>query len=205
MKYDFIEIGTSNFDTLIESADDTTVGLSIEPISYYLNQLPDRANVKKLDIAVSRNNKYGFMLVYYVPERIIRARGLPDWLRGCNSVGDYHPKHTELSVRDLVQIDTVEIIPIGEIFICHDVTELDYLKIDTEGADCEIMGHLHTFLAAEPTSRYPKKIRFESNELANQGEVEMIKAEFISLGYRVTQSGYDTVLEYQKERPIKGS
>jgi hypothetical protein len=34
MKYDFIEIGTSNFDTLIEAADDTTVGLSIEPVGY---------------------------------------------------------------------------------------------------------------------------------------------------------------------------
>ena len=201
MKYDFIEIGTSNFDTLIEAADDTTVGLSIEPISYYLDQLPDRANVKKLDIAVARNNKFGFMDVYYVPERVIRARGLPDWLRGCNSVGGYHPKHIELAVRDLVQIDTVELIPIGELFICYDVTELDYLKIDTEGADCEIMGHLSEFLKTQPTTRYPKKILFESNELADPAQVEMIKAEFISLGYCVTKSGYDTVLEYKKTTP----
>lgn len=195
MKYDFIEIGTSNFDTLIEAADDTTVGLSIEPIRYYLDQLPDRACVKKLDVAVSRNNKWGSMLVYYVPERVIRARGLPDWLRGCNSVGDYHPKHIELAVRDLVQIDEVEIVPIGEIFNIHSVTELDYLKIDTEGSDCEIMQHLHDFLITEPVSRYPKKILFESNELANQQQVEYVKTDFISLGYRVTKSGYDTVLE----------
>ena len=196
MKYDFIEIGTSNFDTLIESADDTTVGISIEPIGYYLDQLPDRACVKKLEIAVSRNNMYEFMSVYYVPERTIRARGLPDWLRGCNSVGDYHPKHIELAVCDLVQVTEVEVMPIGEIFQCYDVTELDYLKIDTEGSDCKIMQHLHAFLTAEPISRYPKKILFESNELADQGEVEYIKADFITLGYRVTKSGYDTVLEY---------
>jgi len=198
MKYDFIEIGTSNFDTLIEAADEATVGLSIEPIGYYLDQLPNRANVKKLDIAVARNNKFGFMDVYYVPEQVIRARGLPDWLRGCNSVGGYHPKHIELAVRDLVQIDTVELIPIGELFICYDVTELDYLKIDTEGADCEIMQHLADFLKTEPTTRYPKKILFESNELADPAQVEMVKAEFISLGYCVAKSGYDTVLEYKK-------
>jgi hypothetical protein len=196
MKYDFIEIGTSNFDTLIETADDTTVGISIEPIGYYLDQLPDRACVKKLEIAVSHNNIYEFMSVYYVPERTIRARGLPDWLRGCNSVGDYHLKHIELAVCDLVQITEVEVMPIGEVFECYDVTELDYLKIDTEGSDCKIMQHLHTFLTTEPATRYPKKILFESNELANQGEVEYVKAEFISLGYRVTKSGYDTVLEY---------
>ena len=195
MKYDFIEIGTSNFDTLIEKATDTTVGLSIEPIRYYLDQLPVRANVKKLDIAIARDNKYGHMLVYYVPERIIRARGLPEWLRGCNTVGDYHPKHLELNARDLVKIDSVELMPIGELFKCYDVTELDYLKMDTEGSDCEIMLHFYTFLSTEPSTRYPKKILFESNELANQGQVEMVKAEFIKLGYRVTQSGYNTILE----------
>jgi hypothetical protein len=198
MKYDFIEIGTSNFDTLIEAADDTTVGLSIEPIGYYLDQLPDRACVKKLEIAVSRNNTYEFMSVYYVPERTIRARGLPDWLRGCNSVGDYHPKHIELAVRDLVQIMEVEVIPIGEVFECYDVIELDYLKIDTEGSDCEIMQHLADFLKTQPATRYPKKILFESNELANQEQVEYVKAKFIKLGYCVAKSGYDTVLEYKK-------
>jgi len=32
MKYDFVEIGTSDFDTLIEQATDTTRGISIEPV-----------------------------------------------------------------------------------------------------------------------------------------------------------------------------
>ena len=196
MKYDFIEIGTSNFDTLIEAADDDTVGISIEPIRYYLDQLPNRAGVKKLAVAISRN--HGMLPVFYIPERTIRARGLPEWLRGCNSVGDYHPKHVELMVRDLVRIDTVDIMTIRDIFDLHNVTELDYLKIDTEGADCEIMRHLSEILKTEPTTRYPKKILFETNELANQGQVEYVKAEFIKLGYCVTKSGYDTVLEYKK-------
>jgi FkbM family methyltransferase len=169
------------------------VGLSIEPIGYYLDQLPNRAGVKKLAVAISRN--HGMLPVFYIPERTIRARGLPEWLRGCNSVGDYHPKHVELMVRDLVQIDTVDVMTIADIFDLHDVTELDYLKIDTEGADCDIMLNLFKFLESEPRSRYPKKILFESNELADQQQVEHVKAEFILLGYRVTRSGYDTVLE----------
>jgi FkbM family methyltransferase len=196
MKYDFIEIGTSNFDTLIEAADDNTVGLSIEPISYYLDQLPNRAGVKKLAVAISRN--HGMLPVFYIPERTIRARGLPEWLRGCNSVGDYHPKHVELMVRDLVQIDTVDVMTIADIFDLHDVTELDYLKIDTEGADCEIMYQLNLFLEKQPKSRYPKKILFESNELAVPAEVELVKNTFVKLGYNITQAGYDTVLEYKK-------
>ena len=34
--FDFLEIGTSDFDTEIEKSDNTRVGMSIEPIKYYL-------------------------------------------------------------------------------------------------------------------------------------------------------------------------
>ena len=37
--YDFIEVGTSNFNTELEKADDTSVGLSIEPVKFYLDDL----------------------------------------------------------------------------------------------------------------------------------------------------------------------
>ena len=35
MKYDFIEIGTSDFDTLLETTTNK-IGISIEPLKYYL-------------------------------------------------------------------------------------------------------------------------------------------------------------------------
>lgn len=39
---DFIEIGTSDFDTLIESSNDNTHGISIDPVNIYLNKLPTK-------------------------------------------------------------------------------------------------------------------------------------------------------------------
>jgi Asp-tRNA(Asn)/Glu-tRNA(Gln) amidotransferase A subunit family amidase len=36
---DFIEIGTSDFWTLIETADDSTIGFSIDPLQMYLGDL----------------------------------------------------------------------------------------------------------------------------------------------------------------------
>ena len=197
MKYDFIEIGTSNFDTLIQTIDDPVVGISIEPIRYYLDQLPNRAGVTKICVAVSRDNTSGHLGVYYVPERTIRARGLPGWLRGCNCIGDYHPRHIELAVCDLVQIDTVEIVPIGEIFDKHDVTELDYLKIDTEGSDADILLHLFEYLMTKTRRNYPKKILFETNGLADSEKVEQVKSKYTGLGYTVTLSNYDTILYLQ--------
>ena len=42
MYFDFVEIGTSDFDTLIAAADQNTIGLSIEPIREYLDRLPSK-------------------------------------------------------------------------------------------------------------------------------------------------------------------
>jgi hypothetical protein len=197
MKYDFIEIGTSNFDTLIQAADDFAVGISIEPIKYYLDSLPGRANVKKLNVAVSKTDCAGQLDVYFVPESVIVANQLPAWLRGCNAVGEYHFQHTELGITDLVVKQSVPVVPIADIFNTNDVTELDYLKIDTEGSDCAIMEQLYRFLRLEPRSRWPRRILFESNELAVPAEVEQTKFNFVVMGYQVVQTGYDTVLEYK--------
>lgn len=195
MKYDFIEIGTSNFNTLIQVANSSTVGISIEPIQYYLDQLPNLPGVKKLNCAVSRTNQNEMLEVYYVTEADVVAHQLPDWLRGCNAVGEYHFQHTNLGIEHLVQKQLVPCLPIGAVFDQNDVSELEYLKIDTEGSDCAIMLHLATYLKTQPQSRYPKKIMFESNELAMPAQVEQVKKKFVGLGYRVTHAGYDTILE----------
>ena len=194
MKYDFIEIGTSNFDTLIQTAIDTATGLSIEPIKHYLDCLPNKPKVKKLNIAVSRDNTDGVLDVYYVPEDVIVAKGLPDWLKGCNSIGDYHLQHKNLNVTDLVVKQSVLMVPIADIFIEHDVTELYYLKIDTEGSDSEIMLHLYDYLKTEPSTKYPKKILFESNELSDNAQIDLVKSKFAELGYKVAYAGHDTIL-----------
>lgn len=47
MILDFIEIGTSDFDTIIQS-NTYKHGLSIEPIKYYIDRLPNKEGVKKL-------------------------------------------------------------------------------------------------------------------------------------------------------------
>jgi hypothetical protein len=195
MKYDFVEIGTSNFATLIESATDTTVGLSIEPILSYLDQLPDRPGVKKLNCAVSRTNQNEMLEVYYVTEADIIKHQLPDWLRGCNAVGEYHFQHTALEIEHLVQKHLVPCVPIGHVFDQNDISELSFLKIDTEGSDCAIMLHLAEYLKTQPVTRYPRKIMFESNELAVPAQVEQVKKKFVGLGYQITQAGYDTIVE----------
>ena len=45
MHYDFIEVGTSDFRTLIQTCGPNEIGLSIEPIKMYLDNLQTTINI----------------------------------------------------------------------------------------------------------------------------------------------------------------
>src|SRR5665811_59095 len=85
---DFIEIGTSDFDTEIEKANDDTYGISVEPVKFYLEKLPNKKNVQKLNLAISNEN--GECLIYYMSQDNIISYNFPDWVRGCSSINTYH-------------------------------------------------------------------------------------------------------------------
>lgn len=188
--YDFIEIGTSNFDTLIEHANDTTVGLSIEPIKHYLEQLPNRAQVNKLNMAISDKN--GSLDIYYIPEDIIKQHELPDYLKGCNRLNEYHPLHQPY--KHLCVRDNVEVISITELFFREKIRQVQLLKIDTEGHDCIILQNLYSHLKNVPSEYYPRKIVFETNENVKPVVVDKTLELFYKLGYRLHHKGYDTTI-----------
>lgn len=190
MKYNFVEIGTSDFDALIQSATDTTRGISIEPIQYYLDRLPSPAEVIKLCCAVSTTNQSAMLEMYYVPEVAIREHGLPEWLRGCNSIGGYHLQHKKLAIEHLVNMTHVPCYPLSQILEQHQVTELDLLKIDTEGQDSDILLNFANNMTVRP-----RRIEFESNELSDQSRVRQVIDCYVRLGYSVIHTGSDTVLE----------
>ena len=96
---------------------------------------------------------------------------------------------------DLVKIEKVPSIPIGKLLDDNDVTGIKYLKLDTEGADCDILEHYYEYLKDKPKSYYARTIRFESNVLTPTHRVERIRKIFNSIGYNYPEIGYDTVLE----------
>ncbi len=196
MHYDFIEIGTSDYYTLIEFANDETVGISVEPLKFYLDNLPNPKNVKKINCAISADNSRSYVDVYYIPSEIIEKDQLARKLRGCNKVGYYHYQHTQC--KHLVTIEkNVLQIPISELFIDNSIESVDYLKIDTEGSDCFILRHLLDYLKSRPTTNYPKKIRFECNGLTDLKIIDDTIELYISNGYQLTErTADDAVLIY---------
>lgn len=169
MKFDFVEVGTSDFDSLSQSAGLDTQGISVEPIRYYLDRLPDLPGVRKICAAVG--TAAGTAEVFYVPDHVIQQQGLPYWIRGCNSVGDYHLQHRLFGIEHLVCVETVPQVTLWEIFQENSVTELDLLKLDTEGQDC---GILLDFWIRSNQSVLPGCIKFESNQLTAQDLVDQV-------------------------------
>jgi hypothetical protein len=190
--YNFIEIGTSNFDTLIQKANNNTVGLSVEPITHYLEQLPNKDNVKKINVAVSFDNVESDVQIYFIPESIIKEHNLSHWLVGCNSINGYQPAH--IDYKHLVTTKTIKQIPISKLFDSNNVTSLDLLKIDTEGGDSKILTHFFSYVTEKKI--FPKKIQFETNKLTPEDEINSVISLYESIGYRVTKRNkHNTSLE----------
>ena len=199
MRYDFIEIGTSDFDTLIEVASDDTIGLSVDPMQYYLDRLPSRKNVTKVCAAIGEE---GEMDIYYIPEQYLELHCLPRWIRGCNSVGKPH-KFTvqtigEQMYRSIVKIDKVKVISLSELLSDHLVTSIGHLKIDTEGMDHIILGQL---LALVETNRdlLPQRITFEMDSgVSDMASLEGIILQLEDLGYSIQRGEADVTASFER-------
>lgn len=171
-----VEIGTCDFETQAG----VVAGLFIEPVKEYFDRLP--ATCCKENVAVS--NYTGVIDIYSIPSQIIQQRGLADWLRGCNSVGQPHATVSKLVAEGGLPAEyvckySVPVVRIKDLLDKHGVTHIDYLKIDTEGHDAVI---LNDFL--DTVAIRPPQIFFENNGLVPPADVTALVA-------RLTQIGYD--------------
>ena len=197
--FDFIEIGTCDFDTQIAVASDDVVGLSVEPVGRYLDVLPSPKNVIKLKEAVS--DEEGFCEALFVSREDIVAYGLPTWLAGCTRIDDVHPitqgyLNSGQLHQDRVQRERVPKTTLAKLYERFGVGSVGYLKIDTEGHDTVILdGFARDFVAnGLNRSTLPKKIFFESNSNTPPEKLLNTLSLYGKLGYAVTETGYNTTL-----------
>jgi len=135
----YVEIGTSDFDTLNDryANNPTWEGLSIEPVKEYFN------NLKKYDKNVYRNLAVvgsscapDTLPVYTIASKTIQKYNLPIWLRGCSALSQNNPSLSKY--KEHVTIQEVKTISVERLFKnikCH----VDLLKVDTEGEDYAII------------------------------------------------------------------
>lgn len=197
MFLDFIEIGTSDFDTEIQK-DDDKVGISVEPIKYYIDRLPDKKGCKKIQTAISNIN--GSVTVYYVPVETIQKYNLHYLSRGCNTINSYHPTITSylaqvgVDIKDVANSYEVPCKTILDIIKENNVSGVYYLKIDTEGHDTVILKKFYNDIKGSNTN-LPHVILFESNILSDRKSVDKIIELYQTLGYDLLYSEHDTMLK----------
>jgi FkbM family methyltransferase len=202
MFLDFIEIGTSDFDTEIQK-DDNKSGLSIEPVQYYIDKLPNKPNCQKLNIGISNIN--GTANVYYIPEDIIVKHNLAPWYKGCNSINHYHPtvandfRQLGLNIKEMVTSYTVPIKTLMTVINEQNITGIHYLKIDTEGHDTVILNQFYKDIT--DNIYLPHKILFESNVLSNNRDVINIINMYGNKGYElISRNSDDTILKLNLQK-----
>ena len=193
---DFIEIGTSDFDTEIQNANGRT-GLSIEPIKHYLDALPDVESVTKIHAAISDYD--GHLNVYNVHPDLIKKYQLPDWVRGCNSVNTYHPIVLKIAIekrideRELFTVERVPVMTFSTLIKKHNVRGCRHLKIDTEGHDVVI---LKSYLECVTRGEFliVPTIRFEANSLTPTNVVDDMIEKLKTFGYTSFEREGDNIV-----------
>lgn len=193
MKYNFIEIGTSDFDTLLQTTENQ-IGLSIEPLKIYLDRLPNNSHVIKVNCAISDKN--GMTNVFWVKPEDIDEYELSVYLKGCNSIIRPHAttdrELKEKNLEFLLNQTECEMITWNKLIERYNVESVDLLKIDTEGHDCIIVNSI----LDSNIGVLPKKIWFEANELTNPKFVEKTVKRLKEFGYHVLEyNNWDVIVE----------
>ena len=187
--YDFIEIGTSDFETEIQTAG-LKRGISIEPVKRYLDALPNPPYVTKIHGAVS--NVSGTIDVYSISPEDIQKHDLPDWIRGCNTVNAIHPVYTGRVPDEIIIKDRVPVYTFSDIINMCNVRSCRYLKMDTEGHDVTILqSYLDCVADGFPLIQ---KIQFEANAWTVQEHVDAILEKLTAYGYKHTRDGDNLIL-----------
>lgn len=195
MFLDYIEIGTSDFDTEIQK-NDNRIGISVEAVNEYVIRLPEKHGCIKLNRAVSNYN--GNIKINYLSRDIIKKYNLNRYVNGCNSVNMYHPTITKLlaqrgiDIKDVATTDDVQCNTLIHIMNEYDVSGLYLLKVDTEGHDCIILNHF--FLHNKDINLLPHYIIFESNCLTKKEDTENLIILLKDIGYDLISSGLDTYM-----------
>lgn len=184
---DFLEVGTSDFNTHMETCSPYERGMVIEPLKIYLDNLPDKENVIKVNAALLFGD-HKTVPIYYIKPEVIKKHGLFDWMRGCNSIGiphDLHinyfntlaefdvwhsywkrpgaPKGRNLLDEGLVSVDEVPCVTFKSIIKDYGIGSVKYVKFDTEGMDADLIHSMLDDLWDMNEMRLPEIIQFETN------------------------------------------
>ena len=174
----FIEIGTSDFDTLGYLAEDGWKGIFVEPVKELLD------NLKRYDGCIYENcailDKMDTMTIrYYDPEW---AKG---WRRGVGSLSSINNFNSNPDLKEHELTSEVEVVTLDYLIKKHNVKSIDYLKIDIEGLEYLILDNYSWKI--KPDIVKVEYIHWKAREISTKKYI--LKLE--SMGYSVVKEEND--------------
>ena len=142
MNYDFVEIGTCDYHTLLESCLENEIGLSVEPIKIYLDRLPNKSNVTKVNVAISSENK---MVDLFWVEPHNQEKYNLNFTKGWGTIISPHNGHHEALMmleKGILSKNQIEAITWQTLVERYNIETVKYVKIDAEGHDCIIVNSI---------------------------------------------------------------
>ncbi|QSV54662.1 MAG: FkbM family methyltransferase [Dolichospermum sp. UKL201] len=160
---------------------------SFEPASTTFNRLQERL------IALKINNVYGFKKAFYSDDTQIEFNEFPDDFSVWNSIGKPQMLDPQGSGQyvPIINTEIVEAIKLDSFCLENSIDHIDYLKIDVEGAESDVLEGARELLKNK-SIRY---IQFEISQKMLEGLNRSAKSTFdilIENGYechRITEEG----------------
>lgn len=186
MKYDFVEIGTCDYHTLLEGCSSNQIGLSVEPIKTYLDRLPNKPNVTKVNVAISSENK---MVDLFWVEPHNQEKYNLGFTKGWGTIITPHRGHGEVQMMlttGMLSKHQIEAITWSTLVKRYDIESVTLVKIDTEGHDCVVVN------SVLDSNVRPQQIEFETTHCPKE-ELTQTTIRLQSMGYVLIADGEDAV------------
>jgi FkbM family methyltransferase len=196
-KVDFLQIGSNignNMNDMLFNKEIINKNLIlIEPVPYFFNKLVSNYKERHinnyiilLNIAISNKND---VIELYVPSPSNNYENFPEWVIGLSSANKDHIYNHNL--RDLI-IDkiTVPCLTLNSLINIYNIKEIDYLIVDTEGHDYDILMDL------DLQKLKPRKITFENKHMEN---THIRGKKYIELVEHLCKYGYKIIQETSED------
>lgn len=189
-RFSFIQIGANDgisFDFLYDFViKRNSSGIVVEPIKEYFEELvlnyKEFPSILKVNMAIHPTEKE--VKIFKIAPK--SKQKYPDWVKGIASLDRDHHKKTNILLEDIVVEYAKAETLMNVINTDYKNTTLDYLQIDTEGFDYEVL-KMFDF-----TKFKPKIIKYESINL-NESDNNSLTKSLKKHGYFLFKEFGDTI------------